>query len=265
MKYVITAFLLGIVWGSWSCHVTSSDPPLLERQSYTFAGANRCDTSSNTGISISVAYFRLKDNSEEAQKINDSLQALTINSLVTWLDSATIASSPNARTNLASAAALLASDYETVRKDMGNLEGCWELETKADTLHATPRTLTVKVETYAYTGGAHPNANLSFYTFDRGTGQQLTLTDMITDTTALLGVVERVFRQQQGLLPQTNLEEHGYFLRDGHFFLPANIGMGQKGMVFYYNPYELAAYAVGPIQVVVPYEQLSGIVRDKWL
>ena len=87
---------------------------------------------------------------------------------------------------------------------------------------------------------------------------------MVSDTTALLGVVEKVFRKQQGLLPQHNLEERGYFLRDGRFFLPANIGMSKKGLIFYYNPYEIAAYALGPIEVTVPYEQLNGILRTDW-
>ena len=32
-------------------------------------------------------------------------------------------------------------------------------------------------------------------------------------------------------------------------------------MVFYYNPYEIVAYAFGPIEVTVPYNELDGILR----
>jgi hypothetical protein len=261
MKYFLFLFLVAAICQLSACHSTQSASPDLVKQRYTFAGPNQCDTTTNAGIDVSVAYVLLKGDSESTKKINDSLQRLAVNSVVGWLDSATVAGNPEARANLAKAAGLLATDYEAVRKDMGNIGGCWEVKTTADTVHAAPRTLTVKYETFAYTGGAHPNTNLSFYTFDRETGQMLTLEDMVSDTMALLKLVEKAFREKQSLSAQNNLEEQGYFLRDGKFFLPANVGMGREGMVFYYNPYEIAAYVVGPIQVVVPYEQLNGILR----
>ena len=265
MKCFLALLLGGSIYSVLACHSTDSAPPALTKQHYTFAGPNRCDTNRNTGVDVSVDYILLSDDTEGARKINDSLRHLAVNSVISWLDSATVADHPDAQTDLTKAAVLLAADYETVRKDMGSLGGCWEVKTVADTVHAGPGALTVKYETFAYTGGAHPNSSLSFYNFDRKTGQALTLADMVSDTTALLQVVEKAFRKQQDLSPQNNLEEQGYFLRDGRFFLPGNVGMSSKGMVFYYNPYEIAAYAIGPIQVTIPYEQLNGILRVHWL
>lgn len=265
MKYLFAIFLFSLVCILSACRHTPSGPPALDRQQYEFAGAIRCDTSTNKGVDVSVSYILLKENTQGAHKINDSLRRLAIGSVVGWLDSTTVANHPDAQTDLKKAATLFAADYESMLKEMGGLGGCWELKTMADTAYAGVKTLTVRFETYAYTGGAHPNSNLSFYTFDRETGRSLTLNDMVSDTTALLGVVEKAFRKQQDLLPQYNLEERGYFLRDGRFFLPANVGMSREGLVFYYNPYEIAAYAVGPIEVTVPYEQLNGILRDDWL
>lgn len=248
-----------------ACQSSSSGPPVLVKEQYTFAGSNRCDTLTNAGVDVSVTYVLLADKSAVSRKINDSLRHLAVNSIAGWLDSATVAATPESRSDLAKAAALFAADYEAVQKDMGTLSGCWEAKTTTDTVHAGAKMLTVKYETFAYTGGAHPNSNLSFYTFDRETGRMLTLADMVSDTTALMAVVEKAFRNQQRLKTGTNLEEQGYFLRDGRFFLPNNIGMSRKGMVFYYNPYEIAAYALGPIQIIVPYEQLNGILRNEWL
>ena len=265
MNYFFSGFLFVLVGFFSACRFTSSEPPALTRQQYVFAGANRCDTASNTGVDVSVAYFLLKDETGATRRINDSLRILAVGSVANWLDSATVAAHPAIRTDFSKAVSQFATDYETTRKDMGNVGGCWELKTTADTVHANAKAVTVKFDTYAYTGGAHPNSSLSFYTFNRETGQLLTLADMVSDTTALLGVVEQAFRQQQKLQPHANLEEQGYFLRDGHFFLPANIGMGREGLVFYYNAYEIAAYVVGPIQVTVPYTQLSGILRTDWL
>lgn len=263
MKYLLKRLLFGLVPFFSACRQTPSGPPVLERQEYTLTGENRCDTTANKGVDVSVSYVLLKDDTDGAHRINDTLQELAVGSITGWLDSTTVAAHPEARTDLARAASLFAIDYQTMTQDMGGLGGCWELKTQADTLYASDDALTVRMETYAYTGGAHPNTNLAFYTFDRESGRALSLKDLVTDTTALLNVVEQSFRRQQGLMPQANLEERGYFLRDGRFFLPANVGMSREGLVFYYNPYEIAAYALGPIEVTVPYNQLSDILRTR--
>ena len=263
MKYFFKSLLCLSIGAFSACHYTPSGPPDLDRHQFTFTGANRCDTTRNVGVNVSVSYFLLKGAGEGTHKINDSLQSLTAGSIVNWLDSATVAADPATRTDLTKAANVFATDYESMRKDIGSLGGCWELKTTTDTVYSSPKTLTVKFETYAYTGGAHPNSNLSFYTFDRETGRSLTLADIVKDTTTLLSVVEKAFRKHQELQPHTNLEENGYFLRDGHFFLPTNVGMNREGLVFYYNPYEIAAYVVGPIQVTVPYTQLSTLLNKE--
>ncbi|AUD04965.1 DUF3298 and DUF4163 domain-containing protein [Spirosoma pollinicola] len=265
MKNTLAILLFGLINIVSACQSTDSEPPVLDKQNFTFTGSSRCDTTKNAGVDVSVAYVLLKSDTEGDRKINDSLRRLAVNSIVGWLDNETVAEHPDVQTDLAKAATLFATDYEIVRKDMGNLSGCWEVKTTADTLHAGPKTLSVKYETFAYTGGAHPNSSVSFYNFNRETGKIITLADMVSDTTALLRVVEKAFRKQQDLQPQNNLEEKGYFLHDGRFFLPANIGMSTSGLIFYYNPYEIAAYAVGPIQVTVPYAQLSGILHENWL
>lgn len=265
MKFLRVLFVTSLIPFLSACRQAPPTGPLsapvLIRQQFTLTGASRCDTLVNKGVDVSVGYFQLQDNSEGARKINDSLRMLAVGSITGWLDSATVAANPDARTDLNRAAALFAADYQAVTNDMGGLGGCWELKTDSDTTYASSTVITARMETYAYTGGAHPNSNLSFYMFDRQTGRTLSLNDVVSDTTALLNVVERAFRRQQELPPRANLEERGYFLRDGRFFLPDNIGMSRVGLVFYYNPYEIAAYALGPIEVTVPYTQLGGILR----
>ena len=224
-----------------------------------------CDTIRNRGLDVAVSYFLLNDNSEAARLINDSLRRLATGTVTGWLDanSESMAQNPDAQTDVAKAAALLAADYNATYIDA--LSGCWELTGKADTTFTNPKLLTIQFESYAYTGGAHPNSNVSLYTFDRQTGRSLTLNDLVADTTALRRVVEQAFRTHQELKPQDNLEERGYFLQNGRFPLPANVGMGRAGMIFYYNPYEVAAYAVGPIELTIPYGQLKKVLREEWL
>jgi len=265
MKYLLALLLIGLLCSLQSCRQKPAGPPLILKKQYQFTGESRCDTTLSKGVSVQVSYALLANDEPNAGPINARLSQLASNSILDWLDSTVVASHPDARTDLAKAASLFANDYQTMLKDMDGIGGCWELNTTVDTLFTDLNILTFRANSYAYTGGAHPNSNVSLYTFGRSTGKELGLTDMISDTMALVNVVEKAFRQQQQLLPGQNLEEQGYFLRNGAFFLPANIAPGRKGMIFYYNPYEIAAYAVGPIEVIVPYEKLNGILRKEWL
>lgn len=264
MKYGL--LLSALLMVTAACSSSGTQAPELERQRYEFTGPGRCDTTRNRGLDIAVSYFLLKDDSEAARQINDSLRRLATGTVTGWLDanSDSVIQNPDAQTDVAKAAALLAADYSATYRERDGLSGCWELNSKADTTFASPKLLTVRFESFAYTGGAHPNTNVSFYTFDRQTGRSLALHDLVADTTALLGVVEQAFRADQRLQPLDNLEERGYFLQNGRLPLPANVGMGRRGMIFYYNPYEVAAYVVGPIELAVPYRELKGILRDDW-
>jgi hypothetical protein len=264
MKSIVATLFIGSLCLLAACRKEHDKAPALDRQQYTFTGEAQCDTITNEGVGVSVSYFLLNDTDAGTKRINDSLQQLATSTVVDWLDSTTIANNPGVRTDLNQAAGLFAADYRAVMQEMRRLSGCWELETKGDTVYSSPKTLTARFETYAYTGGAHPNSNQIFYNFDRDSGRLLNLNELVTDTTALMGIVEKEFRKQQKIAAQTNLEEEGYFLRDGKFFLPTSVGLTRQGLSFYYNPYEIAAYAVGPIEVVVPYEKLNGVLNKDW-
>lgn len=265
MKYgYLLPLYFGFLFLIVACSSPSTAPPELVPQHYELTGSGRCDTTQNRGLDIAVSYFLLKDDSDATRLINDSLRRLATGTVTGWLDasSPSMAQNPDAQTDVAKAATLLAADYNATYVDA--LSGCWELKSKADTTFTNPKLLTVQFESYTYTGGAHPNSNVSLYTFDRQTGRSLTLNDLVADTTALLSAVEQAFRADQKLQPQDNLEERGYFLQNGRFPLPASVGMGREGMIFYYNPYEVAAYAVGPIELTVPYARLKNVLRDEW-
>ena len=236
-------------------------PPVLTHQHFTYAGSGQCDTTTNRGVSVRADYSLLNEGEQHADIINDTLQARIVCNLTGWLDSLSLAQHPQAQKDLKIAATVLAADYHQMQQDVGMMGGCWEIDIKSDTVFTDPKTLTVALDTYAYTGGAHPNTYRTLLSFDRHSGQPLRVTDLVTDTTALLPIVEQAFRRQQAIQPTHSLEEEGYFLQDGQFFLPQNVAAGRKGLIFYYNPYEIAAYALGPIELVVPYDQLAVLLK----
>jgi hypothetical protein len=243
--------------GLAGCGSGPQTPPDLRAQRFDYAGPDRCDSTAGRGVSIRANWFELSPADPASRAITDSLRALVVGNVSGWLDSATVAAHPGVGQNLPHAARLFAEDYRRVRADNRFVTGCWTLETQCDTVFVSANTFTARLQTYAYTGGAHPNAYVNYVGFDRRTGQALRLTDMVRDTVALLGEVERAFRKRQGLGSGQNLEAEGYFLRDGRFFLPDNVAPGRTGLICHYNPYDIAAYAEGPIELIIPYERVA--------
>lgn len=114
-------------------------------------------------------------------------------------------------------------------------------------------------EVYSYTGGAHGNGGISFYCLDVRNRKELQLRDVISaDSARLQPIVEAAFRRQQGLQPADSLNT---ILFENHLATTQNFYFSSKGLGFYYFPYEVAAYAVGPIQVFVPYDALKAYLK----
>ena len=104
---------------------------------------------------------------------------------------------------------------------------------------------------YAYTGGAHGNGGSRFYCLDVVNKKRITLQDIIiVDSATLQPIVESHFRKQYKLAPTDSLTS---ILFENHLALTDNFYFTNKGIGFWYFPYEVAAYAVGPIQVFVPF------------
>jgi hypothetical protein len=110
-----------------------------------------------------------------------------------------------------------------------------------------------------YTGGAHGMHNRDYYVFSLGDKRRLSLNDIVLDKArpALDDLVEAALREQMGIPEWIPLSEQGFFedspnkLED--FFL------NPLGLGFQWDPYEIAPYSMGIIEVVIPYDALEGM------
>jgi hypothetical protein len=62
------------------------------------------------------------------------------------------------------------------------------------------------------------------------------------------------------LLDTASLLEHGFEFPRNKFKLNDNYGFTRDGIVFVFNSYEIASYAEGPTEIIIPYKK----IRD-WL
>ncbi|MCE7070006.1 DUF3298 and DUF4163 domain-containing protein [Dyadobacter sp. CY327] len=223
-----------------------------------------CDTVNSKGISIKLNLWEPSDSSEAAKAIRTTLTQKSLQRINSYGDSASIAANPEAGKSIKSAFEVFEKNYNDFKKDFPDAPGCWEVELKGNTVFSTSKILFYQLDHYAFTGGAHPNTFRSYHAFNTKTGAEIEMKDFVSDSTKLLSLVDKAFRKTEKLSAETDLEEAGYFLLNHKFVLPVAYVFVPDGILFYYNPYEIAAYARGAIHFTIPYAELNGVIdRDK--
>src|SRR5690606_17881768 len=106
-----------------------------------------------------------------------------------------------------------------------------------------------------YSGGAHGMHGLAYYPFDLKDQKALVLEDVVEmDSTTLQSLLEQRFREQYDFQPDQPLKD---LLFDEELKANDNFFFNAEGLGFFYVPYEVAPYAAGVIEIVIPYERLS--------
>jgi len=113
---------------------------------------------------------------------------------------------------------------------------------------------------YNYSGGAHGNYGTTGASYDLRTGRRLRYDDIFQPIAkarlpALLG---QAVRPLVGLAPGEPLDKQ-LFVKQ--MPVTANVFLTAGGVVFLYQPYEIAAYAQGEVRVFVPVAQLRPLLR----
>lgn len=226
--------------------------PKIDTISYELKSISKefgdCEGETNGCITAVVEYLNLTNNQPVAfQKINTQLEA------VIKENAPTVEASLDSF--LAEAKAFFA-EYPDVPTGYG-------MELKQSVLLNSPTLLTIEEFSYAYTGGAHGNYGTSYYNFDATTGQMLTLKDiLIADYQASLkDKVEAIFKKiylEEGM---TKYSEAGFYFENDIFTMTDNFAITKEGVKFLYNPYEIAPYAMGQQEIVIPYKDLEGLLK----
>ncbi|MEH6680764.1 MAG: DUF3298 and DUF4163 domain-containing protein [Sediminicola sp.] len=128
----------------------------------------------------------------------------------------------------------------------------WEAKIDGEVTHEDKNILTIQVKAYVFTGGAHGYSPTRFLNFNKVKGLEMDNLDLFKDQEAFLRFAEARFRQQEGVPQDTDINSTGFMFEDNIFHLPENMGFTQTGLQLFYDQYEIASYADGPIVVDIP-------------
>lgn len=154
-------------------------------------------------------------------------------------------------------------DREELPDDAPAAYSRWADERRMEVIHADPQVLSVELTLYAFTGGAHPNTFIKLVSYDLATGEPLRLEDLLAAGAEprLDELGERLFRRTREIPEGETLEEAGFWLEGDRFELTDNFAVTAEGLVFVFNPYEVAPYVFGPTRVTVPWRDLRSLLR----
>jgi hypothetical protein len=147
------------------------------------------------------------------------------------------------------------------KKEFTENDPPWEYKIDVSIKYLDKRFVTIAKEETNYTGGAHSNSQSVLRSYSLQSGHALTIDDILTDPEALRNIAEKIFRKKHNIAPDVRLSEAGFNFENDTFSLAGNFGIVGKKLIFYYNPYEIAPYAFGPEELVVPTEDIRDIIK----
>lgn len=133
----------------------------------------------------------------------------------------------------------------------------------SDVTYLDERYFCVEATGSEYMGGAHGMPYREYYIFDRQSGKQLGLSDIVsTPEEELKKIVAGHFREyaeRTNATFETPEELEQTVIGRVNYRFP--FYLTQDGVVFYFTPYDIAPYAAGFPEVTVPYSELELKIR----
>lgn len=153
----------------------------------------------------------------------------------------------------------LEPEYEKELKEHGEAYSFeWEFEYTLSPVYNRNGFLCYGLSSSEYTGGAHGMYADFYYTIDLSDWHRIGLDDIFQPGSS--DQVNRVLLQE--LLKSLNLSAPDSLLELGYFdteniTATENFYLTDEGFCWVYNPYEIACYATGQVQIKVPFKEVE--------
>ncbi|HBZ65785.1 MAG TPA: hypothetical protein DEO70_03035 [Bacteroidales bacterium] len=154
------------------------------------------------------------------------------------------------------------------QKTMDDFEGpCqgWTISRKIEPLLNKSGLFSLSALDFSFMGGAHPNTQIRLMTFDLTTGQPVDIRLIINNDQqdAFLKRVEKSFRQVHELSDTASWSYNGFWFDKG-FSLPQYMALTPDGLYLMYNQYEVAPYAAGTTELMIPIDEFLAFLKPEW-
>lgn len=149
------------------------------------------------------------------------------------------------------------SGYKDLIREFPDESIPWEARIKGEVIYENQHLISIRLNSYLFTGGAHGYGSTHFLNFNKKNGEELGRNDLIKNRDKFEEFAEMKFRKQESIPDGASINSTGFMFDRDDFYLPENIGFTEEGLQLLYNPYEVASYADGVIELTLPYKEVQ--------
>lgn len=199
---------------------------------------------------IEIDYPTAEGNSTAAQLINTTISNYIVNALNFEEDSIS-------DSDIAKAASKFNNEYKAFQIQFSDESIPWEASIEGELLYTSALISSISINTYISTGGAHGNDYTKLFNFNNATGKLLNAEDVLELNSNFMKLAQQYF-EQEVMKKDENIKD--YFFGEA-FKLPENIGLNEYGLIMLYNQYEIASYAQGYTEFLIPLKELEPYLK----
>lgn len=153
--------------------------------------------------------------------------------------------------------------YDQLKNEFPEDTFGWDGKVEGSIAYQTEDVLNIKIDHYTYTGGAHGYQGVRSLIFNPQTGKILTNEVLFKDLEAFTRFAENKFRTTYKIPEKEPINSTGLMFENEKFALPMTMIFNEKGLLLYYNTYEVASYADGPKEIQFTFEELEPYLKVK--
>jgi Protein of unknown function (DUF3298) len=135
----------------------------------------------------------------------------------------------------------------------------WDVSIKDNIMYNTPKIVSLRIDATTSFVATTINRAAAISSFDPQTGDILSLDKLVTDQPAMLALCEKNLRSVK-----TDIFKEGFkFTKESPFRLPKNFAITPSGVLFHYNPHEIAPKVLGDAEFTIPFTELEKMMDLK--
>ncbi|MDT0557914.1 DUF4163 domain-containing protein [Ichthyenterobacterium sp. W332] len=143
--------------------------------------------------------------------------------------------------------------YVSFKNNFPENQQKWIANIESEVIYQSNEIITIALNSYIDTGGAHGNDIILLLNFNANSGQRLTNESILECNEALKTLAKTYLIKE--FSQETAMENYAL---EEPFYLPENIGFSEEGLIFLYNRYE------GPLgftEFVIPYDEIDTFLK----
>lgn len=208
-----------------------------------------CENCSTVKIEIPNALNRTK--------LGETINIALKEEIIEWLN---FDEESNA-TSIEEAIEAFINDYTDLSEKYPEESTPWEAKINGTIIFENKDVITIKLESYLFTGGAHGLSTIRFLNFNKIEGVELNRDELFKSEKTFSTFAEDSFRKQENIPVEAAINSTGLMFETERYYLPENIGYTDKGILLFYEPYEIASYADGPIIMTIPFAEVNKFLK----